>query len=70
MKPILKKHIRHHRAVELLQEKSATTKLTPCLKPHLGTIQLREANGVHDYIKERTIKIGKYVVEEIGRAHV
>jgi len=25
--------------------------------------QLREANGVHDYIKERTIKIGKYVIE-------
>src|SRR5699024_9711670 len=32
-------------------------------KPHLGNIQLREANGVHDYIKERTIRIGKYVVE-------
>ena len=25
--------------------------------------QLREANGVHDYIKERTIRIGNYVVE-------
>jgi len=25
--------------------------------------QHREANGVHDYIKERTLKIGKYVVE-------
>src|SRR5699024_4508926 len=37
--------------------------VSPCLKPHLGNIQLREANGVHDYIKERTIRIGKYVVE-------
>ncbi|RBW68937.1 sporulation transcriptional regulator SpoIIID [Bacillus taeanensis] len=27
------------------------------------TIQFREASGVHDYIKERTIKIGKYIVE-------
>src|SRR5690625_5620195 len=26
-------------------------------------MQLREANGVHDYIKERTIRIGNYVVE-------
>src|SRR5690625_5539816 len=26
-------------------------------------MQLREANGVHDYIKERTIKIGNQVVE-------
>lgn len=26
-------------------------------------IQTREASGVHDYIKERTIKIGKYIVE-------
>lgn len=25
--------------------------------------QLREANGVHDYIKERTIRIGHYVIE-------
>lgn len=25
--------------------------------------QLREANGVHDYIKERTIKIGNHVVK-------
>src|SRR5690554_4843161 len=25
--------------------------------------QHREANGVHDYIKDRTIKIGHYVVE-------
>src|SRR5699024_9096980 len=25
--------------------------------------QHREANGVHDYIKERTIRIGHYVVE-------
>src|SRR5699024_12031243 len=25
--------------------------------------QPREANGVHDYIKERTIRIGNYVVE-------
>src|SRR5699024_1823137 len=31
--------------------------------PHLGNIQHREANGVHDYIKERTIRIGNYVVE-------
>src|SRR5699024_11184164 len=31
--------------------------------PHLGYIQHREANGVHDYIKERTIRIGKHVVE-------
>ncbi len=30
---------------------------------HLRNIQLREANGVHDYIKERTIKIGNHVVE-------
>ncbi|MCF6138874.1 sporulation transcriptional regulator SpoIIID [Alkalihalobacillus berkeleyi] len=26
-------------------------------------IQFREASGVHDYIKERTIKIGRYIVE-------
>jgi putative DeoR family transcriptional regulator, stage III sporulation protein D len=26
-------------------------------------IQLREGESVHDYIKERTIKIGKYIVE-------
>jgi|SRR5690625_1518345 len=26
-------------------------------------IQLREANGVRDYIKDRTIKIGHYIVE-------
>jgi len=25
--------------------------------------QPREANGVHDYIKERTIRIGKYLME-------
>ena len=25
--------------------------------------QPREANGVHDYIKERTIRIGNYVIE-------
>ncbi|ASN04083.1 sporulation transcriptional regulator SpoIIID [Virgibacillus necropolis] len=25
--------------------------------------QLREANGVHDYIKERTIRIGIHIVE-------
>src|SRR5690625_3830838 len=31
--------------------------------PHLGNIQHREANGVHDYIKERTIRIGNYVIE-------
>ena len=30
---------------------------------HLGSNQLREANGVHDYIKERTIRIGRHVVE-------
>ncbi len=30
---------------------------------HLGSYQLREANGVHDYIKERTIKIGNYILE-------
>lgn len=37
--------------------------VAPCLKTHLGTIQHREANGVHDYIKERTIRIGNHVVE-------
>lgn len=26
-------------------------------------MQHREANGVHDYIKERTLKIGNYVIE-------
>ena len=31
--------------------------MTPRKKQH------REANGVHDYIKERTIRIGNYVVE-------
>lgn len=36
---------------------------TPVPIGHLRNIQLREANGVHDYIKERTIKIGNYVVE-------
>jgi len=30
---------------------------------HTSHIQFREASGVHDYIKERTIKIGKYIVE-------
>lgn len=30
---------------------------------HTSHIQIREASGVHDYIKERTIKIGKYIVE-------
>ena len=30
---------------------------------HPSHIQFREASGVHDYIKERTIKIGKYIVE-------
>ncbi|ABS23989.1 sporulation transcriptional regulator SpoIIID [Bacillus cytotoxicus] len=30
---------------------------------HASHIQFREASGVHDYIKERTIKIGKYIVE-------
>src|SRR5699024_9473961 len=31
--------------------------MTPRKKQH------REANGVHEYIKERTIRIGNYVVE-------
>jgi putative DeoR family transcriptional regulator, stage III sporulation protein D len=26
-------------------------------------IHIREASGVHDYIKERTLKIGNYIVE-------
>ena len=30
---------------------------------HTSHIQFGEASGVHDYIKERTIKIGKYIVE-------
>lgn len=30
---------------------------------HSSHIQFGEASGVHDYIKERTIKIGKYIVE-------
>ncbi|MCA0991254.1 sporulation transcriptional regulator SpoIIID [Alkalihalobacillus hwajinpoensis] len=29
----------------------------------ISHIQFREASGVHDYIKERTIKIGNYIVE-------
>ncbi len=29
----------------------------------LLTSKIQEASGVHDYIKERTIKIGKYIVE-------
>lgn len=38
------------------------------LTPHIVSLytsenQLREANGVHDYIKERTIRIGRYVIE-------
>lgn len=37
------------------------TKHTPC--PYTSELQLRGANGVHDYIKERTIKIGRHVVE-------
>ncbi|MFU0789358.1 MAG: hypothetical protein ACFWT6_05340 [Virgibacillus proomii] len=37
--------------------------VTPVSNYHLGNIQLREANGVHDYIKERTIRIGNYLVE-------
>jgi len=39
--------------------------LTPtalCFTTHLGN-EHKEANGVHDYIKERTIKIGNYVIE-------
>jgi putative DeoR family transcriptional regulator, stage III sporulation protein D len=30
---------------------------------HASHIHFREASSVHDYIKERTIKIGKYIVE-------
>lgn len=30
---------------------------------HATHIQFREGESVHDYIKERTIKIGKYIVE-------
>jgi putative DeoR family transcriptional regulator, stage III sporulation protein D len=30
---------------------------------HASHIQLEEESSVHDYIKERTIKIGKYIVE-------
>src|SRR5690606_20220736 len=29
----------------------------------MSYIRVGEASGVHDYIKERTIKIGKYIVE-------
>src|SRR5690625_750738 len=47
---------------------TATSKHSVRWTPHLefaitSEKQLREANGVHDYIKERTIKIGNYVVE-------
>src|SRR5690625_297072 len=48
---------------DYFRNKSLRLNVTPCLNPHLGNIQLREANGVHDYIKERTIKIGNQVVE-------
>lgn len=41
--------------------------LLPCtvqrVSFHASHIHFREASGVHDYIKERTIKIGKYIVE-------
>jgi putative DeoR family transcriptional regulator, stage III sporulation protein D len=30
---------------------------------HTTHIHIREGESVHDYIKERTIKIGKYIVE-------
>jgi len=30
---------------------------------HASHIQFEEESSVHDYIKERTIKIGKYIVE-------
>src|SRR5690625_6574345 len=47
---------------------TATSKHSVRWTPHLefaitSEKQLREANGVHDYIKERTIRIGNYVVE-------
>lgn len=32
-------------------------------QPHLGKSQPREASGVHDYIKERTINIGRYLID-------
>src|SRR5690625_5395120 len=48
---------------DYFRNKSLRLNVTPCLNPHLGNIQLREANGVHDYIKERTIRIGNHVVE-------
>lgn len=44
-------------------EQAALWKHLVSSEMHLGSDQLREANGVHDYIKERSIKIGNYVVE-------
>src|SRR5690625_1307700 len=37
--------------------------VTPCIIQQSGDKQRREANGVHDYNKERTIRIGRHVVE-------
>jgi len=37
--------------------------MRPSLNIMYQTIPNREARGVHDYIKERTIKIGRYIVE-------
>jgi putative DeoR family transcriptional regulator, stage III sporulation protein D len=42
---------------------SRTSKRRASLISHFSDPKLGRASGVHDYIKERTIKIGKYIVE-------
>jgi putative DeoR family transcriptional regulator, stage III sporulation protein D len=42
---------------------SRTSKRKASLISHFLRSEIREGESVHDYIKERTIKIGKYIVE-------
>jgi putative DeoR family transcriptional regulator, stage III sporulation protein D len=44
----------------LLRKKTPSRGVSPLQYSH---IHIREASGVHDYIKERTLKIGNYIVE-------
>lgn len=46
-----------------MRKGSRTSKRKASLISHFSHPNLGRASGVHDYIKERTIKIGKYIVE-------
>ena len=51
-------------AINVQRFECLTTELCCTLsQKDTSEIQHREANGVHDYIKERTIRIGNYLVE-------